>query len=125
MKHAIKASRAAIRCLLCHAAWRQEIDTAPARRRTHYGGRRILFAHDVPGNRLVVALSGNPMKKDRAKSKSRRDGNVAEEGKVRPAEVSRARELIAQPGYPPPEIIAAVATKLAQQWPRPERRRSF
>lgn len=65
------------------------------------------------------------MKKDRAKSKPRRDDPVADDGKVRPAEVARARELIAQPGYPPPEVIAAVALKLAQQWPRPERRRSF
>ena len=65
------------------------------------------------------------MKKDRAQSKSRRDEPGAGDGKVRPSKVALARKLIAQPGYPPPEVIAAVAMKLAEQMPLPERRRSF
>jgi hypothetical protein len=73
----------------------------------------------------VVARGKNLVKKDRAQSKSHRDDPAAGEGNVRAAKVVLARKLIAQPGYPPPEIIAAVAMKLAQQLPRPERRRSF
>lgn len=92
---------------------------------TPYGGRRILFANDVPDNFPVVARGENPVKKDRAQSKSHRDDPAAGEVKVRAAKVDLARKLIAQPGYPPPEVIAAVAMKLAQQLPRPEQRRSF
>ena len=99
--------------------------STPVRRRKHHGGRRNYFSNAVPGNRQIFPAEGNLVKKGRAKLKSLRNHPVASEEKTRPDKVARARELIAQPDYPPPEVIAAVALKLAQQWPLPTRRRSF
>jgi hypothetical protein len=97
----------------------------PGRRRKQHGGRRNYFANDVPGNLQSFAAEGNLVNKGRAKAKTPGNSPLAGEGKVRPSKVARARELIAQPDYPPPEVIAAVAMKLAQEFPLPLQRRSF
>jgi hypothetical protein len=85
----------------------------------------LFFASEAPGDRQVVEEKRACVKKDRATSRPLPGGKASGGGKVRSEKVARARKLLEDPGYPPAEVIAAVADKLAQQWRRPIRRRSY
>ena len=45
---------------------------------------------------------------------TRRQSHVAHVMAARPAKVKRAKKLIADPSYPPPDVLQAIAETLAQ-----------
>lgn len=89
------------------------------------GERRTCSTDAVVGIVQSGHAKGLRVKRRHAESKSTDATAKAAKSAVRPDKVALGRKLVKQTDYPPPEVIAAIAAKLAQQWKPAARRRSF